>query len=392
MKITNQINRALIICDAYIRGHITKKNSTDKKTIGIVFQQLFGDAVVFQNALIEYSLFFSEKNEYNIKLLIRPSVASFIKNVIEIPKTIEICEIDFKKFLCDYSYYKAIVKLYRGAISTIVVPGTSLSAEIFSVSNNAKRKVGLVRSSDITRPIIMALFAKMAYTERVRPNREDMMLQRHRLLLNYFGDKTYKAKLPILLTKENIVREERYCVMCPGSSKIEKCWPIERFAEVADFIIETYDMNIHLCGGADEIHFEKLIIDNVRNSKRILSHIGKTNFSDWSSIVQHADLVVGNDSATMHIAAASRRKAICIAGAYDKYQFFPYKVDELDEGECLPVTLVKDMFCAWCRTTGYDAGYGNEECKKRIKENKCACCIDLITVSDVIKKIGELMR
>jgi hypothetical protein len=101
-------------------------------------------------------------------------------------------------------------------------------------------------------------------------------------------------------------------------------------------------MNIHMCGGGDEIEFEKIIMSQVKHSKRVISHIGKTSLSDWSAIVQHADLEIGNDSATMHLAAASRRKAICIAGVYDKYQFFPYKVDMLEEG------LFRNLFDVQC--------------------------------------------
>ena len=61
-------------------------------------------------------------------------------------------------------------------------------------------------------------------------------------------------------------------------------------------------------------------------------------------------MVIGNDSATLHIAAAHRVKAICIAGIYDKFQFFPYLVDELDEGDRLPEEIFLYMPWAFCRT------------------------------------------
>lgn len=99
-------------------------------------------------------------------------------------------------------------------------------------------------------------------------------------------------------------------------------------------------------------------------------------------------MVIDNDSATLHIAAAHRVKAICIAGIYDKFQFFPYLVDELDEGDRLPETVYVDMPCAYCRTKGYFAGYGNEACKKEIEQKKCALCIDAISV-EMLKDIIE---
>lgn len=391
MSWKQKYNRVLIAIDAYFKGH-KKTIENNKKTVLIVFQQIFGDSIVIQDSLKAYVKLYSPEEGYQIKFLARPSVISFMKNTLVLPEEIEMEDVDFKRFLEDYSYYKEITKKYMGIASILIVPGTSLSAEIFSAANDAKRKIGLTRSIKLTKPLIMALFSRIAYTDFVQPLKEDMMLQRHRLLLNYLGETDYKAKLPSLLPKEKIIKENHYCVMCPGSSKLEKCWPTCRFSEVADYIIEKYDMNIHLCGGADETEFEKNMLIQTKHLERIISHIGKTNFSDWSAIVQHADLVVGNDSATMHLAAASRRRAICIAGVYDKYQFFPYKVDFLEEGDCLPITLLKDMPCEWCRTKGYHAGFGNKECKRRIASNQCASCIDLITVEDVEEQIDMLMR
>lgn len=392
MKLLLVLNRAFIAIDACVKGIVKTKKTKENKTILIVFQQVFGDSVILQNSLQEYVKLFPQNEGYEIRFLVRPSVLSFMKKTMELPEEILLEEVDFKRFLEDYRYYKQVVKRYRHTASTLIVPGTSLSAEIFSSASDASRKIGLVRCYDVKSPFAMAIFNQIAYTEKVRPEKDEMMLQRHRRLIHYLGGESYNAKLPNVLEKSNIVNEERYCVMCPGASVMEKCWPTERFVEIADYIIENYNMNIHLCGGADEIKFEEIILEATNYKDKVISHIGKTSFSDWSAIVQHSAFVIGNDSATMHLAAASRRNAICIAGVYDKYMFFPYKVDELEDGDILPITLIKDMPCEWCRTIGYEAGFGNSECKNRIDNSMCASCIDAITVQDVKKQIDILMN
>ena len=391
MRIGIQINRALIATNAFFRGR--KNGAIDNKTILIVFQQIFGDAIVIQNSLEAYTNIFPINEGYKIVFLARPSVLAFMRDTLPLPEDINFEAVDFKKFLEDYGYYKEIVKGYHNLAGTVIVPGTSLSAEIFTSSMNAKRKVGLIRSIDVTRPWVMAYFYKKAYTETVRPEKEDMMLQRHRRLLNYLGDKEYRAQLPELLEMDSVI-DGQYAVMCPGSSRAEKCWPIERFAKIADYLIEKCGITIHLCGGADEKDFEdKLLLHlNPQNKKMVVSHIGKTSFSDWSAIVQNAKIVIGNDSATMHLAAAARVPSVCIAGVYDKYQFFPYKVDKIEHCDRLPVTMFKDMPCEWCRTIGYDAGFGNEDCKKRIDTGLCSTCIDLITVDEVKIAIDNLLK
>ena len=106
--------------------------------------------------------------------------------------------------------------------------------------------------------------------------------------------------------------------------------------------------------------------------------------------MEYAELVLGNDSATLHIAAAYRRKCICVAGVYDKFQFFPYLVDELEDEGNLPITIYKDMPCAYCRTKGYFAGAGNYQCQSAIKLGKCALCIEEITVEEVKRVIENI--
>ena len=402
MNIIQQVNRGKIAIDALLNG--IKRSSGYKNTssssganvpsdadkrILIIFQQVFGDAIILSGSLNEYIKLYPKSKGYRITLIARPYIISFMNSNLPISQDIHMEAVDFKRLVNDYAYYKEIVSKYRNYAETIIVPGTSLSAEILSCSCNAKRKIGLVRSRSVNRPFVMAVFYRRAYTETVVPKDDDMMLQRHRLLLHYLGLQNYKAKLPELLPKPKIIDEEKYAVFCLGSSSMVKCWPIEQFAKVADYIIDQYGWKIHLCGGAEEKLFGKEFIDRVKMPQMVVDHIGKTSFSDWSAIVQHASLVVGNDSATMHIAAAGRVKSVCIAGVYDKYQFFPYKVDELEEGDFLPRTVLHDMPCEWCRTKGYFAGYKNNKCKKRIKQGSCAICIEEITVDEVISSIKD---
>ena len=155
-------------------------------------------------------------------------------------------------------------------------------------------------------------------------------------------------------------------------------------------IIQEYDFDVVICGGKDEKHYADELIRLSQND-RIHDFTGKTTFAEWSAIVQNAKLVVGNDSATMHLAAASSKKSVCVAGLYDKGHFFPYALDVLREGERLPRTVLVDMPCEYCRTIGYYSGYGNEKCKKMIQSGKCALCIDAISVDMVKQAIKEIM-
>lgn len=383
------IDRVRIATYAVKKG-IEKRDVKDKKNILIIFQQIFGDSVIFSSALAEYVKLFPSSKGYHIRILIRSSVLDFMRNTMDIPNEIEYVGIDFIRLVNDYKYFKDIQSKYCTNCYLSIVPGSSLSAELLSDVTIASKRIGLVSGEARTWPPHMWLFQKLAYTDVVIPDKNEMMLQRHRRLLSFLGATDYQASLPILLKKERVINNP-YVVVCPGSSMAMKCWPTERFAIISDYIVEKYNYEIHLCGGTDEKEHEESLLKYSKNTSRVISHVGKTNFSDWSAIVQHASLVIGNDSATLHLAAAARVPAICIAGVYDKYQFFPYKVDKLEEGDRLPETVLVDVPCAWCRTKGYFAGYGNNKCKKQIKDGKCALCIDAVTVDMVKEKVDELL-
>jgi len=83
------------------------------KNVVIAFQQVFGDAVILQSALEAYTKLYSKDDDYHLKLLARPSVAAFMKDVLELPEDLEIEILDFKRFLEDYAYYRKTVKKYR---------------------------------------------------------------------------------------------------------------------------------------------------------------------------------------------------------------------------------------------------------------------------------------
>ena len=364
----------------------TKKTSNEKIVL-IVFQQIFGDAVLLSTTLEGYVKLFPKEKGYKILLLCRPSVKKFMKDVLLVPSAIQLQEVDFSKLVRDCKYFRFVLNEYVNNAEVAIIPGSSMSAEILMTAASVKRKIGLVQCEKRVWPPASVFFQKHAYTEYIRPKEEMMVLQRHKLLMQELGLKNFRSCMPRLLPQKKIFRERPYYVVCPGASKPEKCWPLERFVQIIDFIIDELNVDAYICGGADEATYAMYILENTKHPSNVYDFVGKTTFCEWAEIVQNAECVIGNDSATLHLAAASGRKAICIAGVYDKGHFFPYSVDELKSDERLPITLYVDVPCELCRTKGYYSGYGNAKCKKTIQENKCALCVDAITVDDVKQKI-----
>ncbi len=395
MGLKTKINQALIAVNAYLLSVRKRKKQLSPiadKTVLIVFQQIFGDSVLIQDSLAEYMRLYPKEQGYTVKFLTRPSVLAFMQANLVLPDDMQFESMDFKRYLEEYSYYRQITKHYCNQAKLLIIPGVSLSSAVFACSSNAKRRVAVVRHIFTQRPFVMSLLERKCADEYIHADKEDMYLQRQRKLLNHLGANGYLSRLSTMKSHLKFIESENYCVLSLGSSMTAKCWPLERFACVADYIVESYGMGIVLCGGADETIYAEKFIGLTKHPDMAVDHTGKTSFEEWASIVEYADLVVGNDSATLHMAAAYRRKAVCVNGLYDKYQVYPYCPDIIEANDRLPLTEMIHMPCEDCRTIGYFLGSRNTECKKAIDKGLCALCIDVISVDSVISQIQSLME
>lgn len=386
--VLERIKIAIAAVGIHVANKIRKKPRN--KRVLLIFQQVFGDSIILLPALEGYMELYHKQRGYGVTMICLPSIKKFLTDVASIPDSLNIETVDFKEFVNNYQYFKEVVGQYREYAEISIVMGSSLSAELFSTTICAKERHGLISCFRTKWPLQMALFQRLAYTDAVMPPVGSMMIERHGIMLRHLGLEDYKGHLSSLVPQKKLI-SGNYCVICPGASTPVKRWPIERFQQLADWIIKTYDMDVHLCGGAPEKEDAEQLISLSNHPDKIFNHVGNTTFKEWSSIVQYASLVVGNDSATLHIAAATHRKCVCITGIYDKFMFFPYKVEKLSEGETLPTTVIVDKSCAYCRTKGYFAGYGNKDCKAEIKQGKCAMCISEISVDMVKLAIEKAM-
>ena len=95
--------------------------------------------------------------------------------------------------------------------------------------------------------------------------------------------------------------DKPYAVLIPGCSpaKPEKRWPPERFADLAGMLLEQGLQPI-LAGTAVDQAAGDII---TARQPDVLDQIGKTNLTELAALLRHADLVVGNDTGPVFLAA-----------------------------------------------------------------------------------------
>lgn len=116
------------------------------------------------------------------------------------------------------------------------------------------------------------------------------------------------------LLREGGARAGRPLVaLCPGSTNSRaKRWPAERFAAVADMLMERTGSEVVLVGAAEESDISEEVARRMRARPVVLT--GKTDLAQTAAVLKASDLLVTNDTGPAHIAAAVGCPVVVIFG------------------------------------------------------------------------------
>ncbi|MHC4645035.1 MAG: lipopolysaccharide heptosyltransferase II [Planctomycetota bacterium] len=159
-------------------------------------------------------------------------------------------------------------------------------------------------------------------------------------------------------------------ILVPGGAfGPSKCWPAERFAQTADWLITNYDATVVVSVAANPA--EKCIADEICNSSahNLISLAERPlTIGQLKALFASADLVMSNDTGPRHIAIALKRKVVSLFGPND-----PAWTQTGYENE---IQIIGDVPCAPCR---------KPICKK--PEHLCMQAISVEMVCQAAKKL-----
>ncbi|MDH5427716.1 MAG: glycosyltransferase family 9 protein [Nitrospirota bacterium] len=136
-----------------------------------------------------------------------------------------------------------------------------------------------------------------------------------------------KQQGQVLLAKNNHEAIRRIGLIPSAGSKW-RVWPSERFAELADVLIETYRAEVVLLGGADDRELCHAIVNRMRTPPLDLS--GRTTLRELMAVLGELDLVIANVTGPMHLASAlPKPKVIGLYGAADTIQYAPWGLNAM---------------------------------------------------------------
>ena len=130
-----------------------------------------------------------------------------------------------------------------------------------------------------------------------------------------------------------------------GTSKPEKDWMPERWAEVADALHEEFGMQVVLVGGRSEreLAAERVVMDKAKHKPR--SELG-SGLRNLVSILDASALVLSPDTGPLHMTVALNRPVISLMGYTNPKRTGPYRrfhdliIDAYgNPGEAYPISM-----------------------------------------------------
>ena len=156
-----------------------------------------------------------------------------------------------------------------------------------------------------------------------------------------------------------------------GSFGPSKLWPTDRYAALADRIVDTYDAQIIINAAPNE-HDIALAVSGAMKNKPILNYAQRENsLAILKSNLGVCDLLVTNDTGARHVAIAMKTAVVTIYGSTDP------KWTTLDYDRQRDISA--DVECGPCQ---------QKECP--LSENRLKC-LDAVSVDEVFAAVSELL-
>ena len=156
------------------------------------------------------------------------------------------------------------------------------------------------------------------------------------LLIDPHQNRKLQAKLPqIAEAKGPLV------ILVPGGAfGPSKCWPGERFAETADWLISNYHATVVISVASDPLE-QKIATQICSKSAHKLINLAQTplTLGELKALFAVADLVISNDTGPRHIATALQRKLITLFGPNDPawtHTGYENEIEITGDAPCVP--------------------------------------------------------
>jgi len=276
------------------------------------------------------------------------------------------------------SFWKNIKQLKAGDFDTAIVLKNSFGSALALWLAGLGRRIGYARDG-----------RSLLLTDRIDPLRSDngtfqpqAMIDYYLKIANSLGGSTDNKKTELSVRSDDM---EVVLKMLPqlksltgplviivpgGAFGPSKLWPIERYAELADKLYDTYQAAVILSVAPvkEEVEIAESIC-KLANSKPINLGTVSLNGGQLKALYKQADLVVTNDTGPRHIAIALDKDIITLFG--------PNNPQWTQSGHEKEIQIVGQAPCV--------------PCDKPVCKQKHHLCMESISVDKIFETVEKLL-
>jgi heptosyltransferase-2 len=159
--------------------------------------------------------------------------------------------------------------------------------------------------------------------------------------------------------------------ICPGSVWPTKRWTVEGYAALVRRLAEDYGGPVLVCGAKADVPLAQTVCDLA--GEKGINLAGQADLKTFVAIVDRLSVLITNDSAPMHIAAARGVPVVAIfCATTPSLGYGPYSE--------AAVVVEKDLACRPC------SRHGGRTCPRGTED-----CLRLVTVEEVVVGVEKVL-
>jgi len=239
----------------------------------------------------------------------------------------------------DYEYVDEIIpycKSFTGIIRHALYIKKVKFDSIFLVHSNGPQDLFMALASNIAnihKAINYPNKISSEFSKLIKNDTHNNKLQHiieHRLdTLRYLNPSTIDTTIDLpkkfyRKSKKNI--DEILIGIQLGAADIYKIWPIENFIELSNRLLQiNKKIKIILLGIKAEQMLSFKLKQYTRDKNRVVNYCGKTSIEELPCLVNSLDLLITNDTGTLHLAIALKKNSLSLFSPTDSKIFGPYQ-------------------------------------------------------------------
>jgi len=155
-----------------------------------------------------------------------------------------------------------------------------------------------------------------------------------------------------------------------GDDAIFKHWSAEKYAKLADKLIEKFSATIILMGDKNEIDLCTKVSEAM--SQQPIMACGQTSIGQFAALARKCTLMIVNDGGPLHISVAAGVQTASIFGPVDENVYGPYPKGN-------HIVIKKELAC--------------RPCYQRFRKASCdhISCLNQLTIEKALERIEEVI-